>query len=189
MVEAFATATDLAIRLNRTFTVLEQEWLTVLLEDASAYLRTEVIGQNIYPPATVAFDDWPTAGRVDLPQYPIVTIDSVKRDGVEIDYDYRPGYITVQGDEKIEVTYTYGVAQPPEDLVRLTCVLVSSALIPLENQLGLTAGGLSSVALDDFKMAWADAGSASGMVLPPIQSAAVRAMFGRGGFEMVETGR
>ena len=187
--EAFATTTDLATRLNRTFTVDEQMWLTTLLEDASAYLRTEVIGQNVYPPATVTFDDWPTAGRVDLPQYPIVRIDAVKRDGVDIDYEYRPGYITVQGDEKIEITYTYGVVEAPDDLIRLTCVLVSSALIPLENQLGLTAGGLSSVALDDFKLAWADAGSASGMVLPPIQSATVRAMFGRGGFEMVETGR
>lgn len=189
MVDAFATAQNLADRLNRVFTDPEQTWVTVLLEDASAYLRTEVIGQNVYPQETVAFDDWPTGGRVDLPQFPVIEIGSVKRDGAVIDHEYRPGYITVRGDEKVEITYTYGYAEPPEDLVRLTCVLVSSVLLPLEQKLGLTAGGLSSVQLDDFKLAWADAGAQSGMVLPPIQAASVRAAFGRGGFTLVETGR
>lgn len=189
MTEAFATADDLAARLNRTFTEEEEAWVTVLLEDASAYLRAEVIGQQVYPQAETTFDEWPSAGRVDLPQYPVVEIASVQRDSEEIDYTYRPGYITVAGDEVVEITYTYGFETPPDDLVRLTCVLVSSALLPLEQNIGLTAGGLSSVQLDDFKIAWADAGGSSGMVLPPIQVAAVRRAFGRDGFTIAETGR
>lgn len=189
MVEAFATADDLAARLNRVFTAEEEAWVTVLLEDASAYLRSEVIGQQVFPQTEVTFDDWPTAGRIDLPQFPVVEISSVQRDSEDIDYTYRPGYITVSGDDVVEVTYTFGLEEAPEDLIRLTCVLVSSALLPLEQNIGLTAGGLSSVQLDDFKIAWADAGGSSGMVLPPIQSAAVRRAFGRGDMIIVETGR
>lgn len=188
MVEAFATAGDLAARLNREFTSEEETWIGTLLEDASTYLRT-VIGQQVYPQTATTFDEWPTAGRVDLPQWPIVEIGSVKRDGAEIDYDYRPGYLTVSGDEKVEITYTFGYTNAPDELVRLCCVLVSAALLPLENEIGLTAGGLSSVQLDDFKLAWADGGAASGMVLPEITQQSVRRAFGRGGIVMVETGR
>lgn len=187
--EAFATHSDLASRLSRVFTEGEETWVTTLLEDASAYLRTEVIGQQVYPQTETTFDEWPTAGRVDLPQWPIVEISSVKRDGAVIEYEYRPGYITVSGDEKVEITYTFGYENAPEDLVRICCVLVSSALLTLEQQLGLTAGGLSSVQLDDFKVAWADGGAASGMTLPEVTQTSLRRAFGRGGITIVETGR
>jgi hypothetical protein len=188
-VDAFATVDDLAALLNREFTEPEEEWMTVLLESASTYLRDDVIGQQVYPQATVTYDDYPTAGRVDLPQYPVVSIVSVKRDDAAVDYSYRPGYITVDGDDPVEITYTYGYATAPDRLRDLACVLVSSALLTLEAQIGLTAGGLSSVALDDFKLAWADAGAQSGMVLPEIQKADLRRTFGRGGVQMVDTGR
>lgn len=188
MVDAFATVDDLAALLNREFTEPEEEWMTTLLESASTYLR-DVVGQQVYPQATVEYTDWPTAGRVDLPQYPVVAVVAVERDGVGIDYTYRPGYILVTGDDPVDITYTFGHATAPERLRDLACVLVSSSLLTLENQLGLTAGGLSSVSLDDFKIAWADAGEQSGMTLPEIQKADLRRSFGRGGFELVESGR
>lgn len=184
--DAFATYTDLETRLQRTFTVGERTWITALLEDASAYLRG-VIGYDIYPQTEVTYTDYPDGTRVDLPQVPIVTITAVERDAVEVDYDYRPGYIIVDNDLPVDITFTYGYEVAPPELVRLTCVLVSQALITLEQDLGLTAGGLSSVALDDFKLAWADAGASSGMVLPPIQEAAVRRQFGKGDAVVVTT--
>lgn len=186
--EAFATADDLAALLNREFTEEEEEWVTTLLESASTYLRS-VIGQTVYPQTAVTYTDWPTAGRLDLPQFPVVSVGSVKRGGVEIDYEYRPGYIVVRGDEPVEVTYTYGYATAPERLRDLACVIVSSAMVTLEAGVGLSAGGLSSAALDDFKLAWANAGADSGLVLPQIQQQLVRSEFGKGGFTFVETGR
>ena len=186
MVDAFATADDLAARLDRTFTVGEEAWVTTLLEDASTYLRG-VIGYTVYPQDSTTYTDYPDGGRVDFLQQPLISIDAVERDAVEIDYTYRPGYIMVDGDEAVDITFTYGYEVAPDELIRLTCVLVSGALLTLENGLGLTAGGLSSVALDDFKLAWAEAGAASGMVLPPIQEAAVRNQFGKGDAVVVTT--
>ena len=188
MVDAFASIDDLKKLTGRDFPPEQVEQIEALLEAASTYLRS-VAGQQVYPQQTVTYTDWPTAGRLDLPQFPVVSIGSVKRDGAEIRYTYRPGYINVHGDEPVEVTYTFGYATVPDRLKDLACVLVSSALLTLEADLGLTAGGLSSVAIDDFRVAFADGGAQSGMVLPQIQEDAVRAEFGRGGFTLVETGR
>jgi hypothetical protein len=187
-VDAFATAAELGARLNRTFTPgAETAWITTLLEDASTHLRT-VIGQQVFPRQTVTYTAYPSAGREDLPQYPVVSIGSVQRAAADIEYSYRPGFIMVDGDEPCDVTFTFGWVVPPDELKRLACVLVSSALLPLENKLGLTAGGLSSVAIDDFKLAWADAGEQSGMSLTSHAEASIRKQFGRGDVGIVETG-
>lgn len=188
MVDAFATVADLEKLTGREFPDAQVEQIEGLLAAASTYLRS-VVGQHVYPQATVTFTDWPTAGRLDLPQFPVVTVGAVKRDGAQVEYTYRPGYITVCGDDPVEVTYTYGYATAPDRLRDMTCVLVSSALLTVEAELGLTAGGISSVAIDDFRLAFADGGAQSGMVLPKIQEDALRAEFGRGGFVLVESGR
>lgn len=184
MVDAFAAADDLAGRLNRVFTGPESAWIDTLLEDASTYLRG-VIGYDIYPQTQSEFTAYPDAGQVDLPQVPVISIDSVKRDGVDVRYTFRPYYLTVDRDDPIDVTFTWGYESIPAELTRIACVLVSGALLTLENGIGMTAGGLSSVALDDFKLAWADAGASSGMVLPPIQAEAICRQFGRGDVSVV----
>lgn len=188
MVDAFAAAQDLADRLKRDFTPDESAWIDTLLADASAYLRGQ-IGQRVYPQTTSTFTGYPTSGRVDLPQVPIASVGAVERDGVAVDFKYRPGYILLEQsrdiDEPVDVTFTWGFVTAPEELLRLACVLVSGALLTLENGIGLTAGGLSSVALDDFKLAWADAGAASGMVLSDITIDSIRAQFGYVGVHVV----
>ena len=185
---AFATAAELGLKLNRTFTPgAETAWINGLLADASEYLR-KVIGQQVYPQTTSEYTAYPSGGRVDLPQWPIVAVVSVKRDGADIDYLYRPGFIMVTGDDPCDVKFTWGYADAPNELVRLACVLVSQTLLPLEAKIGLTAGGLSSVAIDDFKLAWADAGAQSGMTLTEHAEAAVKQQFGQGGILVMETG-
>lgn len=184
--EAFTNPDAVATRLNRTFTSAEEDWVTALLVDASAYLRS-VIGQDVYPVTQSTFTAWPDAGRVDLPQYPVVSVDAVERDGEEIDYTYRPGYITVDCDDPVDVTFTWGVDTAPALLVSLSAVLVSQAILAVETGSGLTFGGLSSVALDDFRAAFADGGASSGMVLPGPQQALIRRQFGRGDVQVVET--
>jgi len=66
-------------------------------------------------------------------------------------------------------------------------VLVSQTLITLEAQLGLTAGGLSSAQIDEFRLAWANAGEQSGMEIPPRLLASLRRQFGRGDVHVLET--
>lgn len=185
---AFATAADLGKRLKRTFASgSETEWIDELLADATAHLQS-VIGQKVYPRTTSEYVAYPSGGRVDLPQWPVVEIVSVKRDGAPVDYTYRPGFIMVNGDDPVDVKFTWGHHAVPDELKRLACVLVSSALLPLEQKLGLTAGGLSSVAIDDFKLAWADAGAQSGMALTPHAEAAIREQFGQGSVHVAESG-
>lgn len=185
---AFATAAELGKKLNRTFTSgAETEWIDELLADASDHLRS-VIGQQVYPQTTSEYVAYPSGGRVDLPQWPVVEVVSVKRGGATLPHTYRPGFLMVAGDEPCDVTFTWGYAEVPNELKRLACVLVSSTLLPLEQELGLTAGGLSSVAIDDFKLAWADAGEQSGMALTTHAEESIQKQFGQGDIHVMETG-
>lgn len=183
---AFTTADAVAKRLKRTFTSDEVEWVEELLVDASAYLRAE-IGQILWPVTTSTFTDWPDAGRVELPQHPVRSVDSVTRDGVAVEFTHRPGYIVVDGDDPVDVTFTWGITDPPDLLVSYSAVLVSQAILAVETGTGLTFGGLSSVALDDFRAAFSNGGADSGMVLPAPQLRLLRRTYGRGDVSVVET--
>jgi hypothetical protein len=191
MVDAFATFQDLQARLNREFTVAEQSWITVLLEDASTYLREDVLGLQVYPQSTSTVEMFPDGGRVDIPNPPLISIGAVTRSGSPVEYvrrhntvyvpiEYVPESVGLGGyvETPILVTFTYGYALAPESLKRWACVLVSQALLPLEQNLGLTVGGLSSVAVDDFKLAFADAGEMSGIALSDRNVALLREQFG-----------
>lgn len=188
--DAFATYEDLEARLNRVFTVDERTWITTLLEDASTYLRDDVLGLQVYPQSTSTVVLWPEGGRVDIPNPPLVAVGAVERDGEAVEYVRKESTLWVPieydtaslGTSKVEkpvdVTFTYGYAAAPESLKRWACVLVSQALLPLEQNLGLTVGGLSSVAIDDFKVAFADAGELSGITLSDRNVALLREQFG-----------
>ena len=162
---AFATYQDLEALLNRVFTVPERAWITTLLEAASTYLRDDIIGFQVYPQSTVTFNAWPENGEIVLPQQPVIEVVGVERDAVAIDFVYRDGVVFVDGTTPVDIEFTYGYAVAPEDLKRWTCVLVSQVLLSLELKLGLSVGGLSSVALDDFRVAFANAGEDTGMQL------------------------
>lgn len=175
--DAFATYQDLQARLNRTFTVPEQSWITTLLQDASTYLREDVIGFQVFPQSSATFDAWPSNGEVVLPQQPAQSVASVTVGATAVDFEVRDGVVYVDTDDEVTITFTYGYAVAPEGLKRWTCVLVSQALVPLELNLGLTVGGLSSVALDDFKAAFADGGEGTGMSLSDRNIALIRRQY------------
>jgi hypothetical protein len=178
-VDAFATYTDLEARLNREFTVEERPWITTLLEDASTYLR-DLIGFQVFPQSAVTFSAWPSAGEVVLPQQPVQAVTSVTVGGTAVDFEVRDGVVYVDTDDEVTIAFTYGYALPPEGLKRWACVLVSQALVPLELNLGLTVGGLSSVALDDFRAAFADGGEGTGMSLSDRNIALIRQQYANG---------
>jgi hypothetical protein len=182
---AFAEFSDLQALLGDKITEGQQEQVEALLEAASAHLR-HIIGQNVYPQETVTYEAYPSFGREDLPQWPVVRVDAVKRGGVDVDYTYRPGFVMVSGDDPVDITFTYGVADAPAELKRLTCVLAAQALQMLATTGALTAGGLSSLGIDDFRAAFADAGEGTGISVPKHVEAGLRRRFGRGGVDVIE---
>ncbi len=178
----FATADDVAIAMKRTFTQEERAWVETLLAQSAAAIR-DVIGQHVFPQQVSTFTAWPIGGSVTLPQGYVVSVDAVTRDGVPVDFDRFEDTVLVAGSAPVEVTFTYGLAEPPTTLVGLNTVMVSSAITLVESDLGLSVGGLSSVALDDFKIAFADGGDKTGhLVLPDIQSRMIREAYGRTGW-------
>lgn len=181
---AFATYQELATALNTEFGD-EKKQAIMLLEAASDHLR-HVIGQDVYPQTTSTYTAYPTFGREELPQWPVVAVVSVQRDGVDVPYLYRPGYIVVADDDPVDVTFTWGVASPPPELKRLTIALAAQALQMLETTGALTAGGLSSLAIDDFRAAFADGGEQTGISLSPHAEKSVRKVWGRGDVTVVE---
>lgn len=181
----FATSVDLASRLNRSFTPAEAAWVDELLADATEYLRAE-IRQHVAPVQAVTFTGWPSAGWVDLPQWPVVSVDAVQRDGVDVPFTLRPGRVRVEGDEPVQVTFTHGYADVPRELVNLVCALVSQQMLLVEAKLGLSVGGLSSIALDDFKVSFADGGEGTGLSLPKLTLDGLRSKYGRGDVFQVE---
>lgn len=174
---AFAKPADLENLLGRS--AGDDTQVKALLEAASDHLR-HVIGQDVYPVTTSTYTAYPSAGREDLPQWPVVEVTTVERDGSPVAFTYRPGYIMVDGDDPVDVTFTWGVATAPRELNRLACVLAVQVLQMLEMTGGMTAGGLSSLGIDDFRAAFADAGSATGIALTPTVEASLRKTYGRG---------
>lgn len=175
--DAFATYQDLGKLLNRTFTVDEQAWVTVLLESASAYLRS-VIGQQVYPQSTVTFTGYPVAGIVNFPQLPVISVGSVKRDTTNAAYTFKETHIVVADDEPVDITFTFGASVAPEILKNFACILASQAMTTIEMKLGLTAGGVSSVSIDDFRVAFADGGEQTGMSLTERNIAMLKDRYG-----------
>lgn len=183
---AFATPADLATRLKRTFTDDEAAWVTVLLEDAAADIR--LITGHVYPSVTATFTAYPSDGWVDMPQRFVTSITAVERDGTAVTFTRHENSIRVDCDKAVDVTFTYGLTEAPRELLALNCVMVSQAITLVENGLGLKIGGLSSVALDDFKVAFADAGEMTGSTIPQITADRLAAVYQQGGY-VVEANR
>jgi len=177
--EAFAESSDLGTRLQREFTGDEAAWINTLLEDASSYLRSLTVWE-LYPKRQATFTAWPGAlGSIELPQHPIVSIDQVRSEaGAPVPFRFREGRVYVDDREAKKVTFTFGYTEPPSELTRWACVLVSQALVPIELKLGLSIGGLSSIQLDDFKVAFANGGEQTGMQLSDRNEVRIRRDFG-----------
>lgn len=182
---AFATAAELGVLLKTTYEGDDAAQVTALLEAASGHLR-HVIGQDVYPVTTTTYTAYPTFGREDLPQWPVVQVVSVQRGGVDVPFTYRPGYIMVGSDDPVDVTFTWGVATPPAELKRYTLTLAAQALQMFETTGALSAGGLSSLSIDDFRAAFADGGSETGISLSEHAEKSIRKAFGRGDVTVIE---
>ncbi len=182
---AFATVSDLEALLKTTYVGDDITQVEALLDAASGHLRF-IIGQDVFPVTTTTYVAYPTFGREDIPQWPVVEVVSVQRGGVSIPFTYRPGYIMVSGDDPCEVTFTWGVSEAPAELKRLTLVLAAQALQMFETTGALSAGGLSSLAIDDFRAAFADGGEQTGISLTAHAEKSIKRAYGRGDVTVIE---
>ncbi|WP_311478398.1 hypothetical protein [uncultured Gulosibacter sp.] len=183
---SFATVEQLQLRMNTTFDNDSVPQVEALLEDATQAIRAD-IGQHVAPRQTATFSDWPDSeGRVYLPQTPVVDVSAVTAKDMPVAFTLRDNYVTVPVTEKVTVTFTYGFAEVPRDLEHWTCVLTATALANLDLGVGLAPGGLSSVAIDDFRASWADGGDKAGMTLPERVAQQLREQYG-GGTAVVTT--
>jgi len=139
--------------------------VTLLLEDAAALMRG-VMRNQVYPSRSSSYLVYPVGGRVALPQSFVRSVDSiVDANGLPVAFTLVQDTVCVSSDVPITITFTYGLAAAPSDLVGINCALVGQVLLTINAGLGLNAGGLSSVAIDDFKAAFADGGVGTGMSL------------------------
>ena len=181
---AFATKADLAARLKRavpTVASLEESQWDEALDDASAYLRA-VIGWQVYPEATVTAAMFGSGGRwLSLPGG-AMSVESVTGDGVPSEWSVIDG--ALYGDSgtwwgKVTVEYTVGLAAVPDDLKAFTCVVASQVLAVTADLGALSATGVASVAIDDYRKAWSQ-GESAGLDLPQRVEDRLRAAYGSG---------
>lgn len=181
---AFATKADLAARLKRavpTVASLEESQWDEALDDASAFLRS-VIGWQVYPQAEVSAVLFGGGGRwLPLPGG-AVAVTSVTGDGAPSSWSLIDG--ALYGDSggwfgKVTVAYTVGLEVAPEDLKAFTCVVASQVLAITADLGSLSATGVASVAIDDYRKAWSQ-GESAGLDLPARVMDQLRAAYGSG---------
>lgn len=175
----FATVEDLENRLGRTLETPERQVAEYALEDATSYLRG-VIGNTVSPPAQVTIRDLLSGGEkwVHLPGAPIVSVESVTSDGVEVDYIRLDNSVKVNGHSLVEVKYTFGYEKVPTELTAWACVLAADVLGSIEDLGSLHSGGVSYVSIDDYRKGWQSGGENSGFNLPARVADALRSRFG-----------
>lgn len=177
----FATATEVAAAMKRTFTTEETQWVEQRIEAATEYMRSNMGGVHIAPVATTTESVYPVSGEVALSQPYIRSIDAVTFQGAAIAYSRYQDTIRVANYRatELEVTYTHGLDKVPADLRDICIALVAGQIDNMENDLGISVGGLSSIALDDFKVAFADGGDKTGLYLSEHHIAYLQRKYGR----------
>lgn len=168
MATPFATRADLETTLQRSFTdPAEQDQVDDLLAQASDHLRSEVLGWQVYPPATASYTTMLRADTVHtLPAQPATLTSVVWGDGTAATYVEYDGGFLVCHTGIATVTFTFGYAAAPPVLKSWAVALAAQALAHLK-QLGVpVADAYSSVGIDDFKVVWNQQGQ-QGWGIPP----------------------
>lgn len=161
---AFAAPSDLETRLGEPFDTSLIDQVQQLLEDASAHLRS-IIGQDVFPPATVSFDMWAMPGDRDvpLPLAPVVSITSVTINATVVQASLIDGRLLLAqpvvppitalfcDPVAVSIVAVVGVPTVPVELVSWCCVLASQALTAITELGALGSGEVTSLAIDDYR--------------------------------------
>ena len=177
---AFATVSDLQTRTKVTYAGADIAWVQSILDDASAHLR-DILGWQVFPAAQVSFTTKVWAGIFNrLPIQPVISLDLVSIPNTFISYDVYDGGFESDTNGIATVTFTAGYATAPPSLVSWCCVLAAQ-VIDTVTKLGMLGnGGLSSVAIDDFKLVWSQSAEngLGGYMLPDRVISQLRSSYG-----------
>jgi hypothetical protein len=169
MLAPFATPEYVATSMKRTFTNAEKAQVEQWLDEASEYIREVAGGAAIYPVQTSTYRATPIRGEIRVPFDPLRSVDAVTDlEGRALGYRMFENRILLDRwtQDQVEVTVQYGLDEAPSLLKSYASALVENRILLAESGLGFQFGGLSSVQLDDFRVAFADGGDKAGMVLP-----------------------
>lgn len=176
---SFATVADLEKATKKTFAGQDIVWVTELLEQASAHLRT-VTGWQVFPPATMTYRTRLKACEFyPLPVQPSALVSVALKDGTAVGTDEYDGGFEPDKGGTATVTFTAGYAAAPPDLKSWTVVLASQVMDVVTKLGMLSSGGLSSVAIDDFKMVWTQTGeNTAGYGIPDAVAVRLKEAYG-----------
>ena len=182
--EPFATSQDVQTSMQRTFNDAESAAVDGWLVEASDYVRDVAGGEAIYPTTQHTYTTWVLQGRVKLPFRFLLTVDGVRdEEGNTVPYKRFEDRVIVGPAYEgwaLEVTVTTGLAEAPTVLKSYVIGMVEKRMQLTEMGVGLQFGGLSSVALDDFKLAFADGGDKAGFpYLPDTAQHLIRTRYGQ----------
>lgn len=154
--DPFATSSDLATRLGATFTVEQAARIDELLADSCDELR-DIIGQplNRLTSTVTLYTD--QVGIVILPAVPVVEVETVTVDDVEVEWSLKDDMLivpcTVGRRDAVVVTYTHGWDPIPRTLVKWACVMAMAVYAgsAKTGALGTIAGvGRRQESIDDY---------------------------------------
>lgn len=176
---SLATVEDVEARLGRELTAAEETRVTALLADASAMVRSYTKQDFTQAETTEVLPV--VADRAVLPQRPVTTVSSVKLlwaqgNGTntrlpvpyvwdELDtvtWDLATIINAPEIDEPtstVEVTYTHGYAEVPDDVVATVCAMA------LRQLAAPATAGLRSVTVGGYSESYADAYTSGSMLL------------------------
>lgn len=159
----------------------EKTVVTRLIRSASYAVRNAAGSPILVATSTVELPVF-NGNILRLPGLPIRSVSAVSCDGIPVDGYirvasglYRNGGWAVNGPQAITVTYVHGYDEVPEDIVELVVSVVIAGLLAFREQSGgegfaLNNGRFSSIAIDDYKEAYATGDNfeaVTPMTLPP----------------------
>lgn len=138
---------DFEARLGRDLQDLERPRALALLTDASARVR-RVSGQTISLATTTArfTPVWHVRKfGILLPQWPIVTVDTVIGDDLaDVDVTWVSGTNFIETWVPVTVTYTHGYDPVPDDIVAVVCQVAGRAFGMKPEAAGITSESLGA---------------------------------------------
>jgi hypothetical protein len=121
---ALATVADLGVRLGLNLT--GDDRAAALLDDVSANVVRYTGRDFTQHTSTVAVQV--CCGKATLPHGPVISIASVTQDGSSIDYSWTSGRtITGLYGSLVIVTFAWGYAEVPADIIGLVCQVAGRA--------------------------------------------------------------